>query len=276
MIRFSVCNELFDGWSWADTVSAAAGLGYDGLEVAPFTLGPAPTGLPASARAELRAAAEGAGLSVAGLHWLLAKTEGVHLTHPDADVRAATAAYLGDLADLCADLGGGVMVFGSPKQRSLLRGVDKADALSYAVEVLRGAAERGADRGVVICMEALPTEETDFVNTVAEARHLVGLVDHDNCKLMVDVKSMCSEGQGFGQIISMAGSDLRHVHANDANRRGPGMGDTDFRPVAEALDSVAYDGWVSVEPFDYSPDPVTVARESLTYLKSVFARREHS
>jgi len=273
LIRFSVCNELFEGFSWERTVAEAAAAGYAGLEVAPFTLGPAPTRLSPEDRRGLRSVAEGAGLSIAGLHWLLAKTEGYHLTHADAAVRRATARYLGELADLCADLGGHIMVFGSPKQRSVPPGVDKADALRYAALVLSAAADRAGERGVTICMEALPLEETDFVNTVAEAAELVGVVGHDNCKLMVDVKSMCSEASSFGELIALAGPNLRHVHANDENRRGPGMGETDFTEVAAALAAVGYDGWVSVEPFDYSPDPVTVARESLRYLESVFEHR---
>jgi sugar phosphate isomerase/epimerase len=64
---------------------------------------------------------------------------------------------------------------------------------------------------------------------------------------------------------------VAHVHANDANRRGPGFGETDFGPIAKTLADIGYKGWVSVEVFDYSPDPETIARQSLAYLQQKFA-----
>ncbi len=72
------------------------------------------------------------------------------------------------------------------------------------------------------------------------------------------------------QIIRSARDVLAHFHANDANRRGPGFGDTDFVPIAGALDEIGYRGFVSVEVFDFSPDPRTIASRSLEYLRRVF------
>ena len=117
-------------------------LGYTGVEFAPFTLAP-PTdnfdvrNVPAARRAEAKRQAADAGLEVVGLHWLLAKTSGFHLTSPDAAVRQATAEYLKALAELCGELGGKIMVLGSPQQRKLLPGVAYNDAEDYAAEVLR-------------------------------------------------------------------------------------------------------------------------------------------
>jgi sugar phosphate isomerase/epimerase len=49
------------------------------------------------------------------------------------------------------------------------------------------------------------------------------------------------------------------------------MGDTDFSPLAKALKEINYDGFVSVEVFDFSPGAERIARESLDYLRKVFA-----
>ena len=100
---------------------------------------------------------------------------------------------------------------------------------------------------------------------------MVRELDHPNFRLMLDVKSMCSEDRSPAQIIREFAPLVDHFHANDANRRGPGFGNTDFRPIAAALREVGYQGYVSVEVFDYTPDPETIARESLRHLKEVFS-----
>jgi sugar phosphate isomerase/epimerase len=49
----------------------------------------------------------------------------------------------------------------------------------------------------------------------------------------------------------------------------PGAGDYDFQAVLDALRSVEYAGWVSVEVFDFKPDGETVARLAIEYLNSL-------
>src|SRR6266436_9678598 len=105
-MRYAICNETFEGWDHADVCRVVAGLGYGGLEMAPFTLAPRITDVTPQRRRELRRQAEAHGLTLLGLHWLLAKTTGLQLTSPDAKVRQATADYLVELAQCAADLGG--------------------------------------------------------------------------------------------------------------------------------------------------------------------------
>ena len=121
----------------------------------------------------MRRLAEKSGLEVVGLHWLLAKTKGFHLTSPDADVRRKTADYLGELARFCADLGGKIMVLGSPKQRNLAPGMSKAEGMKYAAEVLRAAVPALEKTGVTIALEPLAPADTNFLNTAADGVELM-------------------------------------------------------------------------------------------------------
>ena len=242
------------------------------MEIAPFTFGRLVTDVPADERATVRKMAESRGLEIVGLHWLLARTEGFYLNHPDAEIRGRTVAYLRDLARCCADLGGRIMVFGSPKQRNVPSGLSYQEAWDLAKESFSEALPVFAELGVTLCVEPLSTEETDFINTAAEAIKLVDEIGHSNFKMMLDVKAMCSEPRPLPEIIESAAGYFKHFHANDANLRGPGFGDTDFRPIEAALRKVGYDGYVSVEVFDFSPDPETIARKSIAYLKDVFGR----
>src|SRR4051812_18100869 len=133
-MRYAICNETFEGWDHARVCATVAELGYQGLELAPFTLAPRVTDVSAGRRQEIRRQSEAAGLRIIGLHWLLAKTEGLQLTSPDPEVRKRTASYLVELARCCRDLGGELMVFGSPAQRRIPAGATRQQAEDYALD----------------------------------------------------------------------------------------------------------------------------------------------
>jgi sugar phosphate isomerase/epimerase len=276
LMNFAICNEMFGDRPFAGVFSAVRELGYTGVEIAPFTLAPGdePFDLrhvPAERIVEVRTMAEDAGLQIIGLHWLLAKTEGNYLTSPDPTVRRRTADYLRLLAEVCADLGGTIMVLGSPKQRNLLPGVSYDDAEAYATEVLHAAVPACAQFGVTIGLEPLGPAEGDFLLNAKAGIRLAEMVGSPQCKLHLDVKAMSSEGQPIDNIIRDSREWLVHFHANDPNLLGPGMGEVDFRPIFAALDEINYSGWVSVEVFKYEPSPDEIARRSMEYMRRTLA-----
>jgi sugar phosphate isomerase/epimerase len=271
-MRYAICNETFEGWDHARVCHFVAGLGYQGLEVAPFTLAGRITDVPPERRRTLRQQAEDCGLKLIGLHWLLAKTTGLHLTSPDAGVRQATADYLVELARCCAELGGELMVFGSPAQRRVPAGATHEQATEWALDTFRRSAPGIGDSGVKVCLEPLSPPEADFLNTAAETVALMQRLNHPSFALHLDVKAMSTESAPATDLIRRHADRLGHFHANDPNLRGPGFGATDFVPIFRALREVGYQGWVSVEVFDYKPDPETVARESIRYMKECESR----
>src|SRR5262245_31129275 len=226
-MRYAICNETFEGWDHARVCRLVADLGYTGLEIAPFTLAPRVTDIAAEQRRTLRRQAEDAGLTILGLHWLLAKTEGLHLTSPDEAVRRRTAEYLVELARCCRDLGGGVLVFGSPAQRRIPAGATRQQATDLAVDTFRRAASGIAEAGVKLCLEPLSPPEADFINTCAEAVEILDRLNSPHFVLHLDVKAMATDGPATG-LIRKHVRRTGHFHANDPNRRGPGFGATDF------------------------------------------------
>jgi len=269
-MKFAICNEMFEGWEFVRVCGIARQAGYTGVELAPFTLGKPAGEVTAAERTELRKAADREGVEIVGIHWVLAQTTGLHINSPDPAVRERTVDYLIDLANLCADLGGSVMVFGSPKQRCLCEGVSKQQAWDLARETFRAIVPTLENRSITFCLEPLAPAETDFINTADEAARMIRDINSPSFQLLLDVKAMSSEQKPIPQIIRDNRTILKHFHANDANMRGPGFGNTDFRPIAAALKEIGYRGWVSVEVFDFSPDPVTIATESIRYLQKVF------
>lgn len=271
-MKLAVCNEMFEGWSIQDVLRFAAQTGYNGVEIAPFTLAHSVADISRQQRSEIRRAAADFGIEVVGLHWLLVRPEGLYINHPDPQVRALTRDYLCALAGLCSDLGGRVLVVGSPKQRDVMPGRTRQETWDWTVEVFRECARVAQDRGVVFCMEPLQPSLTNFVNTLKEAARLVEEVDHPRFQLMMDVCSACGGEDEPPHVLARRFAPLiRHVHVNDANGRGPGFGEVDFVPILDTLRDVGYEGYLSVEVFDFKPDPETIARESLSYLRRCLA-----
>jgi len=267
-VRYAICNETFGDWPLARACECAAACGYTALEIAPFTLAPLATNVSAEDRAEIRRTLAAAGLDCAGLHWLLAKTDGFHVTHPDRSVRDRTVAYLGELARLCADLGGRVLVFGSPKQRNLLPGVSHAQATDNLYEVFSRFLPVLESTGTVVALEPLSPAETDVLTTAAETCRLIERIGSPRVRLHLDVKAMASEPDSIPEIIRTSARHLEHFHANDVNLQGPGFGNVDFVPIFSALAEAHYQGWVSVEVFDYTPGAERLARESIEYMQA--------
>jgi len=269
-MRFAICNEIYQGWKLEEVLAHAARLGYAGVEIAPFTLANSVTDISAGERQRLRDLAAHHQIALVGLHWLLVKPDELYLNHPDAGIRARTAAYFVDLVDCCADLGGTIMVVGSPKQRNVLEGVSHGQAWDWTAATFRDAVKRAEDRGVTICLEPLSPAETNFINTAAEAMAFTSAFNSPAFKIILDVKAMCAEAKGMPQIIRESSPHFAHFHANDRNLKGPGFGEVDFRPIASTLREVGYNGYVSVEVFKFEEGPEVIAGRSIEYLKRTF------
>lgn len=268
-IKFSICNEVFGSEQtladWKTICEYSASVGYDGIEIAPFTFAANVNDISGEQRSEIKKIASDNGLEISGLHWLLVSPPGLHINGLDEKLRTETVEYLRALINFAGDVGAPAMIFGSPKARFIEDDFDST--WQRTVESYQKVVDTLTERNVLLCQEALPLPECDFIQNCEEAQRMVDAVDHPQFCLMLDVKSLSAEPESPANLIRAYGKNCAHFHANDANRRAPGYGDTDFKPIFQALRDVDYSGWVSLEPFDYSPDPQTLARESLNYLK---------
>jgi len=268
-MKFALCNEMFQNRSMEEVCAIASRLGYHGLELAPFTLAARADAISTDQRRQIRQTVRDYGLEVVGMHWLLAGTTGLHMTTADKDIRSKTGEYFGVLMELCRDVGGEVLVIGSPQQRNVAEGQTPEDAWRNAADLFGSLLDRAEKLGVILCLEPLAPVETNFINTVAEGLRMVREINHPRFKIHLDVKAMCSEKIPVPEIIrSVKIDEIGHVHVNDENLYGPGMGKTDYGPIAAALQEIGWDQWLSVEVFKYDPDPETIAENSIEYLRS--------
>jgi len=258
--------------SWAEQCAIVAGAGYTGIEIAPFTLvSESVAELSAENRKSMLNTMKDSGLQNAGLHWLLAPPpKGLHFTTPDTAIRKRSVAYLDQLVDFCGDLGGEVLVFGSPKQRNAT-GISIDEAKKYFAEGLAAVADHARQRNVKILIEPLDTSQTDVVNTLAEAKQIVNQVNHPAIQLMFDFHNTPNETEPFDILVDKYFENIHHVHVQEMDGKYLGTGDanTQFVKTFQLLKDKSYDKWVSLEVFDFKPGGKVIAEESFKVLKEI-------
>lgn len=270
-MRISLCNEVLAEFDFARQCDLAKHLGYDGLEIAPFTLSPEPHLLPAARRSEIRKIAADQGIAISGLHYLLRAPDGLSITSTDEAQRARTVDVIRRLIGLAHDLGAGIIVHGSPAQRRLEAG-HEADGQKHGVACWQSVAKDAEQAGVTYCIEALHRPEANFVNTVEEAAAIVKQIGSPAIRTMIDCSAAAlTETQSVPDLIRhwVPTGLIAHMHFNDPNRRGPGEGNLAFGPIATALRESGYRGDAAIEPFIYIPDGATCAARSLGYMRGV-------
>lgn len=270
-MKLAVCNDLFQGWSEDEIFRCAAELGYQGLEIAPFMYAENVNDIDKKTRRRIKEQASRYNLKIAGLHWVFLRRNELGLTHPEKAVRKATREYLLSLIEFCGELGGEVIVVGSPQQRNLQPGVSWEEGEQYAAEIFRACMEDAAQRGVTICIEPLGPAETNFITGISEAIQLVKMVDHPNFQTMVDIKAALTEGRPLTEIIREAADHLYHVHLNDLDGIAPGFGKTDFASIIGELRKINYQRYLSIEVFKLQTSIEETAAKSHAYLTKLLA-----
>jgi D-psicose/D-tagatose/L-ribulose 3-epimerase len=271
--RHAICNEAFEGWDFAKACKTIKSLGYQAIEIAPFTLAERPAQISADQRNEYAKIIREEGLEFAGLHWLMVAPKGLHVTTPDETLRAESWQHIRELIDLCADLGpNGVMVFGSPAQRRTTGGLTREEATRHYIDGLASVASHAVDRGVRILVEALPPDQCDVVLSLEEAVGIVKEINSPGVRTMFDTHNAVAEERPHAELVDEYFEYIEHVHVNEMDGGHPGTADYDFKPVLATLARRNFPGYISLEAFDFKPGAETVARESIEFLKKEIAQ----
>ncbi len=272
-MKISLCNEVIAGLSFEDQCRFIRATGYDGIEIAPFTLGEEPHRLPQSRKNEVKKIAADHGVPITSLHYLMIAPKGLSITSEDAGVRAQSVEVMCALCDLAAELGAKLLIHGSPNQRLLTPGRED-EGRKWGVEAFSQAADAAAKAGVVYLLEPMSIQSTGFVNTVAQAAEVVRAINSPGLLTMLDCSAAGhSETEPIPDVLRkwIPTGLVAHIHFNDPNRRGPGEGDLPIAPVVQALKETGYSGDAAIEPFIYEPDGPSCAARGIGYLRGIMA-----
>lgn len=278
MISLAFCNELLaaEGHTFCAQCEVIKSLGYDGIELAPGALGVNPLKVSDAEIHAMMQAMQSTGLRLTGLHWLLAPFPDLSITRPSA--RHDTIHVLKALNTLCADLGGSVMVHGSPQQRTLDAG-DHGVGFSNACEIFKPVADHAAELGLTYCIEPLDPGQTAFINTVAQGIELCDAVGNPSFVTMIDTSSAhVSEKDSVAAMMAKWLPDHRigHIHLNDSNRGAPGMGQDPFGDIVAAIAQSGWSKTVTIEPFRVQEDATETARIGISTIRQLERERQLS
>lgn len=251
-MRLTCCTELLhrEGFAFEDQCRFAKAVGYQALELAVECLPGNPMTVSMAEIHKLREIARWNGLEIAGLHWLLSDAPSLSITDPSRS--RETEVYLLRLVEICAELGGRVLVHGSPRQRAPLAGMSAQDTLAHVAALFRNVADAAARHGLVYAIEPLSSDQTPFINTLDEAQELVDMIGSDHFRTMLDCSSAAlAEEESVPDLARrwLPTGRIAHIHLNDSNRGAPGTGHDDFSAIIAAIVETGYDGDLSVEPF---------------------------
>lgn len=274
-MKLAVCNELFGRISLDEAACISSRHGFGGLELAPFTIFGdfSPSAIQHGVQ-EARRALTAAGLRFAGFHWLLAKPDGLHITTPDSVLRKKSWDHLRRLIDAAAELGGGNLILGSPKQRSTVPGQSPREAIDILSDELAVIAPFAAERRSPVLLEALSSDQTDVVNLLAEVEAIVRQIGNRGVDGMFDFHNCADETSPHATLIDRHIGMIRHVHLNDPQGNHPQPGDLSYLPAFAKLRELRYDGWVSLEIFSVPEDPAEVLRQTAAFLREIEKRIE--
>ena len=233
--------------------------GFSGVEIAPTKYWRQPLAATAAQVESVRSFWRDQGLPIVALQSLLFGSAGLAI-FSDAAAQRAMADYLAGIIRLGAQLGAGVLVFGSPKNR-LRGGLTPEAADEMAIPFFRELGTIAANEGLCLCIEPNPSAYgCDWITTSDEGLRLVRAVDSPGFGLHLDAAGMTLSGENFSPAIAAATGAIRHFHASAPNLAPVGVDEVvDHAAAAPALRAQNYSGFVSIEMRDAGLPAISAA-----------------
>jgi len=276
-MKFAICNEMYSKRSIFEVIEHAAKLGYHGVELAPFTLTEDVASFPVQEQRRIAGYAHDKGIAIAGMHWLFVTPEGLHLASADKSVRQRTLDFFRKLMEIGLNTGGRILTLGSPGQRSYSRGETEGEAFKRTVDFFAELAPVLESMELLVCLEPLEDDVTNFITSTSSAEKIVKAVDSPSMGITLDTHFLRWEGKkhsvSVAEAFRIAGSSLGHLHIQDDNSRAPGTGNADFTDFIAAVKKIDWQGYISMETFagEKEGEGEKMAAEGISFLKEHFS-----
>ena len=237
------CAFHFSGFPVKHSKAArlAAAAGFDALEISPWI----PSVINQSGIEKLKVSLKRNHITFSGFTAIYPPEMVLASRSPAA--RKRSVLYTNHLIEFVHELEGRSLVWGSPRSRNIPNDVPFKRGHAWLVQLLKTSGSLADERGVKIAIEPINRFESKIIHTAGEALSLAREVNRRSVGIVYDVFHASLEEDSFTAPILLAGKKLVAVHMSDCNRKIPGRGHIDFRPIFRALRRVGYDGYVTLE-----------------------------
>jgi len=246
-MKISVSNIAWyqDPKKFTEFLSFLKSLDCDGVEIAPSAIWDEPIESTINDRNIFKKNIKKFNLEFIGFHSLLFSKPNLKL-FKHHNLRLETKKYIFKLIDLCSDLEGTKLVYGSPKSRELC-GRKYQDCKNQSLEDFHEIAEHSKKRGTIFCLEPLSIKETDFITSLEEGGEIIKHIDHPNLKLHLDTKVLFGTKKDFKSTIFAYKDIIKHVHVGDENLMAPGTTNEEHPEIGNCLRDINYKGFITLE-----------------------------
>lgn len=248
-----------------EVIRRLARIGYDGIEIGAANPHAYPEHLSSERRREIRALLDGEGLALVSMLPAPGGGPGFNVASANPLERAAAIDQYKRVAELCAEWGGTTVIYVAGWQAF---GTSRTDAWAWSREALVDVADFAAPLGITLAVE--PTSsDSNLVDDCDDVMAMLAEVNRPNVKAMFDTYHTLYRNEVPTDYVYRLGKDLTHIHLADVNREPPGSGVVDYVSLIEALKSVGYDGYLTMEiGFNRrAVEPDDLARRALNHLR---------
>lgn len=173
-------------------------------------------------------------------------------THDDPAFHDTCFKYMDQCFEIASELGAkfvaGPMYSAVGKAR-LVSPEQKKIEWDRAVQNLRKVCGKARNHGLDIAIETLNRFETDLINTAEELAQLIQDINEKEAKALLDGFHVSIEEPDIQKAIQRVGDKLIHVQVSENYRGTPGTGQTNWAAWKRGLESINYQGTISIESF---------------------------
>jgi len=252
-----------------EVVPRLAAIGYDGIELGAATPHAYPDYTGPERRRAIKKLFETNRIALVSMLPAPGGGAGFNVASPIEEERAAALGQYNKVAQLCADLGGEIVIYVAGWQ---VFGTTREQAWQWSRSALQTVAKTAKALGITIVIE--PTSaDSNLVDSCDDALRMMHEVNEPNVKLMFDTYHTIYRNEVASDYVHRFGKDLRHVHLADSNRLPPGEGTGEFPTLIEALKKTGFDGYLTMEiGFNRRDvDPDAFAKRAHDYVRRLVA-----
>lgn len=155
--------------------------------------------------------------------------------------------YTQKVFERCKQAGINLIVWGSGGARRIPEGYSNEKARQEFIQMAKKIAAQAEQYEIILALENLNQQETNFINTVTEALQIVKDVNHANFKLCADIYHMLRENEPASVLLTTKDYLIHCDIAEKENRTPPGKAGDDFTTYLLALKQIGYSGKIVLE-----------------------------